>query len=129
MPELTLVTFNAHAGIRPRPISVPGTWVKTRKPERGPYDLAGVLAGFDADVIAVQESLRLDDGECAVEVAARTLGMELFEAPFGRAVVQPWPHLIRSGERTVGVKSLALLTRLPVERLADISISSVPGDP
>ncbi|HUF83520.1 MAG TPA: endonuclease/exonuclease/phosphatase family protein [Acidimicrobiia bacterium] len=124
-----MVTFNAHAGVRPRPISVPGTWVRSRKPERGPYDLAGVLAGFDADVVVVQESYRPDDGECAVDVAAAARGMELFEAPFGRAVIRPWPHLIRSGERTIGTKGLAVLTRLPARRLADIPIPRVPADP
>ena len=103
--------------------------MKTRKPERGPYDLAGVLAGFDADVIVVQESFRPDDGECAVDIAARTKGMELFEAPFGRAVIRPWPHLIRSGARTVGGKGIAVLTRLPARRLPDIPIPRVPADP
>jgi endonuclease/exonuclease/phosphatase family metal-dependent hydrolase len=115
--------------MRPRPISVPGTWVRSRTPERGPYDLAGVLTGFDADVILVQESFRPDDGVCAVDVAAKARGMELFEAPFGRAVIRPWPHLIRSGARTVGTKCLAVLTRLPACRLPDIPIPRVPADP
>ena len=115
--------------MRPRLISVPGTWVRTKKPPQGPYDLAAVLERFDADVIVVQESYRPDDGECAAEVAAQARGMELHEAPFGRAVVRPWPHLIRSGAGTRGVKGLAVLTRLPARRLPDIPIPRVPADP
>lgn len=126
IPELTIVTFNAHAGVRPRPISVPGAWVKNKKPPRDPYDLVGTLCDFDADVIAVQESYRPDAGECAAEVAARARRMEFHEAPFGRAVIRPWPHLVRSG---TGEKGLAVLTRPPTRRLPDIPIPRVPGDP
>ena len=126
IPELTIVTFNAHAGVRPRPISVPGNWVKTKKPPRGPYDLVGTLCGFDADVIVVQESYRPDAGKCAAEMAARAGQMEFHEAPFGRAVIRPWPHLVGSG---TGEKGLAVLTRLPARRLPDIPIPRVPGDP
>jgi endonuclease/exonuclease/phosphatase family metal-dependent hydrolase len=126
VPDITIVTFNAHAGVRPRPIAVPGSWVLRHQPDRGPFDLVGTLCGFDADVIVVQESYRPDEGACAVEVAARAGGMELFEAPFGRAVVRPWPHLVRSG---TGVKGLAVLSRLPARRLPDIPVPRVPGDP
>jgi len=126
VPELTIVSFNAHAGIRPRPIAVPGSWVLRKQPNRGPYDLTGTLCGFDADVIVVQESYRPDEGECAVDVAASASGMQLHEAPFGRAVVRPWPHLVRAG---TGRKGLAILSRLPSRRLPDIPVPRVPGDP
>jgi endonuclease/exonuclease/phosphatase family metal-dependent hydrolase len=126
VPELTIVTFNAHAGVRPRPISVPGKQVLRHKPDPGPYDLVGALCGFDADAIVVQESYRPDVGECAAERAAAARGMQFFEAPFGRAVVTPSPHLVRSG---TGVKGLAVLTGVPARRLPDIPVPRVPGDP
>jgi endonuclease/exonuclease/phosphatase family metal-dependent hydrolase len=126
VPELTIVSFNAHAGIRPRPIAVPGSWVLRRKPNRGAFDLVATLGAFDADVIVVQESYRPDEGDCAVEVVARETGMELYEAPFGRAVVRPWPHLVRSG---TGTKGLAVLTRVPSRALPAIQVPRVPGDP
>jgi endonuclease/exonuclease/phosphatase family metal-dependent hydrolase len=126
MPELTIVTFNAHGGVRPRPISVPGRLVLTSKPPLGTYDLVRTLCEFDADVIVLQESYRPDVGECAAEVAARAREMQFYEAPFGRAVVQPWPHLVRSG---TGEKGLAVLTRFPARRLTDIPIPRVPADP
>jgi endonuclease/exonuclease/phosphatase family metal-dependent hydrolase len=127
MPELTIVSFNAHAGMRPRPIL--GPWrvrSLTKRPGLGPYDLAGALVGFDADVIVVQESYRPDHGDAVVELAARARGMTLDENVFGRAVVDPYPHLVREG---TGVKGLAVLTRLPARRLPDIPIRRVWADP
>lgn len=126
MSELTIVSFNAHAGVRPRPISVPGRWVLRHRPDPGPYDLVATLGDFDADVVAVQESYRPDLGDCAAELAAHAHGMEFHEAPFGRAVVRPWPHLVRSG---TGSKGLAILSRLPSRRLPDIRVPRVPADP
>jgi len=124
--ELTIVSFNAHAGVRPRPISVPGRFVIREQPDAGPYDLVKVLCDFDADVIVVQESYRPDVGDCAAERAAANLGWQLFEAPFGRAVVTPWPHLVRLG---TGRKGVAVLSRLPARRLLDVPVPRVPGDP
>jgi endonuclease/exonuclease/phosphatase family metal-dependent hydrolase len=123
--EVTIISFNSHAGIRPRRMSTPGRALR-RRPDPGPYDLVGALCEFDADVIVVQESYRPDDGECAVEHAARARGMQLFEAPFGQALLKPWPHLVRAG---TGVKGLAVLTKLEARRLPDVRIPRVPGDP
>jgi endonuclease/exonuclease/phosphatase family metal-dependent hydrolase len=127
MAELTIVSFNAHAGMRPLPIAFP--WRvrrKSKRPGRGPYDLAGALRDFDADVIVVQESYRPDGGDAVVETAARARGMEMQEAIFGRAVIDPWPHLVRGG---TGVKGIAVLTRLPARRLPDLPIRRVWTDP
>jgi endonuclease/exonuclease/phosphatase family metal-dependent hydrolase len=126
MPELTLVSFNAHGGVLPGPIVVPGLRASVRSPRGVPYDLAAVLRGFDTDVIVVQESYRPDHGACQAEAAARDLGFELYEAPFGRAVVSSWPHLVRKG---TGTKGLAVLTRFPARRLADLPVPRVPADP
>ena len=127
MPELTIVSFNAHAGMKPRPIAAPWRVRSLAKhPRLGPYDLARALAGFDADVIVVQESYRPDNGVAVVETAARARGMELHENVFGRAVIDPYPHLVRSG---TGVKGLAVLTRLPSRRLPDTPIRHVWTDP
>ncbi len=51
MPELTITSFNCHAGLQAR-----------RNGVCEPYDLDAVLLGFDADVIVVQESWTPDGG-------------------------------------------------------------------
>ena len=103
----TLVSFNAHAGLQPR-----------RDGVCLPYDLAGVLEGFDADVFVVQETWWPDGGEpSAVQVAAERIGAKVFELPFGRATLHPWPHVRTdgSGQGTVGIS--AVLSRLPARVL------------
>jgi endonuclease/exonuclease/phosphatase family metal-dependent hydrolase len=127
MPELTLVTFNAHAGLRPRPFSLPRPWGSSRRPGPGPFDLTGVLIGFDADVIVVQESFRPDQGPSALDAAAEQLGFEVHEVAFGRGVVDPWPHLVR--DRGTGDKGLTVLSRFGVRARADVPIARVLGDP
>jgi len=116
VPELTVVSFNTHAGVGPRRF------------DRDEYDLVGVLRAFDADVIVLQESWTPDEGDSAVDKAAAELGAEVHELPTGRAVRQPWPHIARSGaERgTVGV---AVVTRFPAERVGVLPLGPTFADP
>ena len=74
MPEFSLVSFNCHAGLQAR-----------RNGVCEPYDLAGVLRGFDADVIVVQESFAADGERSAAALVAEELGATVHELPFGRA--------------------------------------------
>ena len=74
MPQLTIVSFNAHAGLQPR-----------RDGRCAPYDLVEVLRRFDdADVIVLQESFIPDDEPAAVQKVAAELGAQLHELPLGR---------------------------------------------
>ena len=82
----TLASFNAHAGLRPR---TNGVCV--------PYDVAGAIEALDADVIVVQETWWPDGEPSQVQVAAERLGAEMFELPFGRGTIEPWPHVRRDG--------------------------------
>src|SRR3974390_742160 len=85
MPELTIVSFNSHAGLRAR-----------RNGVCEPYDLAAVLRGLDADVIVLQESWTPDGDDAAVREVAAELGAILFEKPFGRAPLAPSPPIPRA---------------------------------
>ena len=117
MPTFTLVSFNAHAGVGPR-----------RHGVCSPYDLASVLRGFDTDVIVVPESWWPDDAPAAVEEAAADLGAKSFAMPFGRATLDPWPHVRRDG-RGYGVMGLSIITKLPAREIARVSAGRVLGDP
>ena len=116
MPELSLVSFNCHAGLRAR-----------RNGVCEPFDLEGVLRDFDADVIVVQESFVPDGDESAAVKVARELGVTVHELPFGRVQLDPWPQMRRDQTGT-GTGGLAILTRLPSRRIGRLSVGTVPGD-
>ena len=117
MPTFTLVSFNAHAGLQPR-----------RHGVCAPYDLASVLRGFDADVVVVQETWWPDDDQSAVDAAAAMTGAEVFALPFGRGVMDPWPHVRRDGTGD-GVVGLSIVSRLPARVVARLSLGRILADP
>jgi endonuclease/exonuclease/phosphatase family metal-dependent hydrolase len=117
MPELTIASFNAHAGLRAH-----------RNGVCEPYDLEAVLLDLEADVIVVQESWAPDGGTAAVRRVADARGAELFELRFGRARLEPWPHVPRdsSGHGDIG---LAIISRLPSTLAGRLEVGKVAGDP
>ena len=116
MPDLKITSFNCHAGLQAR-----------RNGVCEPYDLDAVLRGFDADVIVVQESWTPDGGTAAVRRFADAVGARLFELRFGRARLEPWPHVPRGGEG-VGEVGLAIVSRVPAELRGRLAVGTVPGD-
>jgi endonuclease/exonuclease/phosphatase family metal-dependent hydrolase len=116
MPELTITSFNCHAGLQARSNGV-----------CAPYDLEGALAAFDTDVVVVQESFAPDDDVAAARRVAEATGAQLFELPFGRARLDPWPHVPRDGAGS-GRVGLAILSRLPAELVGTLAVGRVPGD-
>jgi hypothetical protein len=99
VPELSVVSFNCHAGLQAR-----------RNGACEPYDLAGVLRGFDADVIVVQESFRPDGGVAPAVQVAEELGHTV------RLLVAPG----RAGPRRTrpGTGWSALITRQPSRQVS-----------
>jgi endonuclease/exonuclease/phosphatase family metal-dependent hydrolase len=116
MPELKITSFNCHAGLQAR-----------RNGVCKPYDLDAVLHGFDTDVIVLQESWTPDGGTAAVRRFADDVGAQLFELRFGRARLDPWPHVPRGGEG-VGDVGLAIVSRVPAELRGRLAVGTVPGD-
>jgi endonuclease/exonuclease/phosphatase family metal-dependent hydrolase len=112
----TLASFNAHAGVRPRSN---GTTI--------PYDLVGAIEDLDADVIVVQETWWPDGEPSLVRVAAERLGAELFELPFGRGTVDPWPHVRRDGTGQ-GDVGLSVLSRLGARVVGRMPVGRVLND-
>ena len=117
MRELKITSFNCHAGLQAR-----------RNGVCEPYDLGAVLRGFDADVIVVQESWTPDGGISAVREVGDAVGAEVFELKFGRARLEPWPHVPRDGSG-MGEVGLAIVSRIPAEARGRLSVGTVPGDP
>jgi endonuclease/exonuclease/phosphatase family metal-dependent hydrolase len=117
MPELKITSFNCHAGVRAR-----------RNGVCDPYDLDAALRSFDADVIVVQESWTPDGGTGAVRRFGESVGAQVFELPFGRARLEPWPHVPRGGAGT-GDVGLAIVSRVPATREGRLAVGTVPADP
>jgi endonuclease/exonuclease/phosphatase family metal-dependent hydrolase len=117
MPELTLASFNTHAGLQAR-----------RNGVCEPYDLESVLLGIEADVIVVQESWTPDGGTAAVRRVVDAVGGQLFELPFGRARLDPWPHVPRDGNGS-GTVGVAIISRIPAELRGRLAVGTVAADP
>jgi len=113
---LRVATFNTHYGVQP-----------SRRPPVDPFDLEGVLADLDADVIVLQEMWRPDGRRGRADVAADRLGYDLLYEPTGAATNgRGWPHLRRDGE---GESGIAVLSRVPARRVGAIVVGPTFGDP
>ncbi|MET0420400.1 MAG: endonuclease/exonuclease/phosphatase family protein [Acidimicrobiia bacterium] len=112
----TLTSFNAHAGVRPR---TDGSCM--------PYDLAGVIEQIAGDVTVVQETWWPEGQPSVVAEAAERIGAALFELPFGRAAISPWPQVRRDGCGT-GLVGVSVLSRLPATQLRTIPFGRVFND-
>ena len=89
--------------------------------------MTAALASLDADVIVVQEHWRPDGKRGAVDDAADALGLTTCTEQIGRTRDRgAFPHLARNGE---GTDSVAVLTRLPVQRLGSVRLGPTRGDP
>ncbi len=116
MPELTLVSFNTHYGLRP--LSEGAT----------PYDLAAALAGFgDPDVVVVQEVWRPDGVRGVVDDFADARGLHRHDLVLAPATIRRrWPQADPDGEGTFGV---SVLTRLPATVVGHPAVGPTRGDP
>jgi endonuclease/exonuclease/phosphatase family metal-dependent hydrolase len=134
MSELTVVTLNLHGGQRTRRISTPRLVRHTPPPAKassnGAFDVGAVLRDFEADVLVLQEAWWPDVGPAAVDVLAAECGGTVHAATFGRAIVEPWPHIISSRqERARGRLGIAVVSRRRARLVNTIPVGDVPADP
>ena len=134
MNELTVVTLNLHGGQRHRRVSTPRLRRHGPPPEKaatnGAFDVAGALRSFDADVLVLQESWWPDEGAAAVDLVAAESGATVHWVPFGRGIVEPWPHIISARpHRACGRIGLAVVSRVPARLVEMIPVGDVPADP
>jgi endonuclease/exonuclease/phosphatase family metal-dependent hydrolase len=132
--ELTVVSLNLHGGQRTRRVSTPRPRQHGVPSERaasnGAFDVTAVLRSFDADVLVLQESWWPDDTTAAVDAVAADWGGTVHAATFGRAIVDPWPHIISARmERSRGRLGLAVVSRPRARLVNTIPVGDVRGDP
>jgi endonuclease/exonuclease/phosphatase family metal-dependent hydrolase len=122
VPELTLASFNVH-------------WGRGAKRRGWPaFDVPAACAGFEADVIVLQESWAPDDGVAQHDEVADALGMRCVAVPMARARMEPKPKIlgpVRDGAgRGDGSWCLALLSRKPIRTTRVIPLPRpLPIDP
>ena len=144
MPELTVATFNLHAGI--------DGWGR-------PFDVISACAALEADVVLLQETWTPEDGEALAPLVAAAGGYEVHEARLSGALMfepssktsRRWGPSRRdprarplwvgdaatlrrvrarrpSAEAHFGRWGLALLSRLPVGRVETIELGQLRRD-
>jgi endonuclease/exonuclease/phosphatase family metal-dependent hydrolase len=132
MTDLTVVTFNLHAGQRPRRVSTPRFGQHRPRPagpsSNGAFDMVGVLRSFDADVLVLQEVWWPDDGPDTVALVAADRGASVHPVTFGRGHAEPWPHYL-STKPARGRLGIAVVSQLPVRFAANLSLGHLPTDP
>lgn len=87
-----------------------------------PFDLAAVVAGFDTDVIALQEVWEPSDGTGALAPAAAEHGYRLLHVPLADSFLQPRPEITVDPRRAAGTWGVALLSRLPVRSTRTVDL-------
>ena len=107
MTTFTLTSFNAR-------------WGLTIDDE--PFDLASVVAGFDTDVVSLQEVWEPAEGHGDLAATAASLGYHLVHVPLSPSRVDPRPEITADPAEATGTWGVALLSRLPVRstRIVDL---------
>jgi endonuclease/exonuclease/phosphatase family metal-dependent hydrolase len=107
MTAFSLTSFNARWGLTV---------------EDQPFDLIDVVAGFDTDLVSLQEVWEPHEGGSGLEAAARDLGYHLVHVPLSLSRVVPRPEITEDPGAASGTWGVALLSRLPVcsTRIVDL---------
>lgn len=87
-----------------------------------PFDLAGALARFDTDLVALQEVWEPHDGSGVVRPAAAALGYEVLHVALSGSTITPRPEITAEPEEVDGTWGTVLLTRLPVTSVRTIDL-------
>lgn len=107
MTTFSLTSFNARWGLTV---------------EDEPFDLIGVVAGFDTDLVSLQEVWEPHQGGSGLDAAAVDLGYHLVHVPLSPSRVQPRPEITADPAAASGTWGVALLSRLPIRstRIVDL---------
>ena len=107
MTTFTLTSFNTRWGLT----------VDDR-----PYDVVANVARFDTDVVCLQEVWAPDGDDGPLAASAAGLGYRLLHAPQAGSTVDPAPEITADPDRIRGTWGVALLTRLPVQRVRVVEL-------
>ncbi|MCU1455745.1 MAG: metal-dependent hydrolase [Acidimicrobiales bacterium] len=107
MPAFTLASFNTRWGL--------GL-------DDRPVELRDTCAGFDTDLIALQEVWEPSDGSGRVGPIAAELGYAVHAATLSPSAVDPRPRITADPDDAEGGWGIALLSRLPVRSVRTLDL-------
>jgi endonuclease/exonuclease/phosphatase family metal-dependent hydrolase len=110
--EVILASLNLHGG---------------RRADGSPFDTEAACTGLKADVIALQEVWRPDEGPDLVSAAAAALDAAAIHVPLLTGTTLA--SLSIAPDQEPGTWGMAVITALPVRRYAVASLGRAPGDP
>lgn len=87
-----------------------------------PFDVASVVAGFDTDLVSLQEVWDPTSGGSGLPEAARDLGYQLIHVPLSPSRVHPRPEITADPSAAAGTWGVALLSRLPVRSTRTVDL-------
>lgn len=93
------------------------------------FDTVAACASLDADVLALQEQTGPPGGPSAAAAVAAQLGYRRYETVLSDRVDDSAGRWIGVHEPSGGTWGLALLTRLPIARRADVALGRARRDP
>jgi endonuclease/exonuclease/phosphatase (EEP) superfamily protein YafD len=113
MAELTVASFNTHWGVHRSGRS---------------FDVVAPALALDADVLVLQEVWRPNGGPCFLDPIAEGMGASVHEAVFMSDHNPARPRQLRPPPGRPGTCGIAVLSRLPVQRVVEIELPHAQGD-
>lgn len=107
MTTFSLTSFNARWGLTV---------------ENRPFDLGAAVAGFDTDLVALQEVWDPHDEPGSLRRAAQAEGYRVLEVPLSGSWIDPSPEITADPDRAQGTWGVALLSRLPVRTVRTVDL-------
>ncbi len=107
MTTFSLTSFNARWGLTV---------------DDAPFDLTEVVAGFDTDLVTLQEVWEPAAGGSGLDAASSALGYHLVHVPLSPSRIDPRPEITADPGAAAGTWGVVLLSRLPIRstRIVDL---------
>ena len=93
------------------------------------FDIVAACASLDADVVALQEQSGPPGGPSAAAMIAAELGYWQYETTLSDRIDDSSGRWIEASEPSGGTWGLAVLTRFPIIRTADVALGQARRDP
>ena len=87
-----------------------------------PFDLTEVVAGFDTDLVSLQEVWEPTAGGSGLDATSAALGYHLVHVPLSPSRVDPRPEITADPAAAAGTWGVVLLSRLPIRSTRTVDL-------